>query len=196
MKTGEKIALRLAPTLLTGLMTTLKFRITNEFPYDKNAVFIFWHGKMLGGWYALRKRRAGALVSRSKDGELLAALLSKWNYTLFRGSSSAGGKEALSELSAFAGKGNSAVITPDGPRGPSGYIKNGPLIIAMERNIPVVPVRVEYSSVRKFDRSWDDFELPLPFSECKVTFGKPAFYRIRLDGPALDDFKEDLAKEM
>ncbi len=186
----------LAPRLVTLLMKTLKIKMIYKHEIPSNAVYIFWHGKMLGGWWVLRKLNPGALVSLSKDGELLSKLLTGWGYNLFRGSSSTGGKAALKELSTFISKGNSGVITPDGPRGPAGYLKNGALLLSLENNVPIVPMKIEYLSVKILEKSWDRFEVPLPFSDCTVTFGLPVYYSAKLDGDDLDNFKHTLAEEM
>ncbi len=187
---------KLAPPLVDLLMKSIRVKSVSEPEISGNAIYIFWHGKMLGGWWALRKLKPGALVSMSKDGELLSTLLSRWTYQLFRGSSSAGGKEALNRLSDFVSKGNSAVITPDGPRGPARYVKNGALLLAYKNGIPIVPVRVEYSSKKILEKSWDKFEVPYPFAECSITFGKPRHYTRMLKGVELDEFKNSLSDEM
>lgn len=186
----------LAPRLVTLLMKSLKIKMIYKHEIPSNAVYIFWHGKMLGGWWVLRKLNPGALVSLSKDGELLSKLLTGWGYNLFRGSSSAGGKAALKELSAFISKGNSGVITPDGPRGPAGYLKNGALLLSLENSVPIVPMKIEYLSRKILEKSWDRFEVPLPFSNCTITFGSPVRYSIKLEGEDLDNFKHALADEM
>ncbi len=192
----KRLAEYLAPRLVTLLMKSLKIKMIYKHEIPENAVYIFWHGKMLGGWWALRKLNPGALVSMSKDGELLSILLTSWGYNLFRGSSSAGGKAALKELSAFISKSHSGVITPDGPRGPAGYLKNGALLLSLENNIPIVPMKIEYMSRKILERSWDHFEVPLPFSNCRITFGSPVYYSAKLDGDELDNFKQALAEEM
>ncbi|MBX7043580.1 MAG: lysophospholipid acyltransferase family protein [Ignavibacteria bacterium] len=195
MKLNETFS-GIAPALVSLLMKTVRIRKVSEQKLPEQAVFIFWHGKMLGGWFALRKLNPGALVSLSKDGEILSALLSKWGYRLFRGSSSSGGKEALNELIDNFADLKYAAITPDGPRGPARYIKNGALIVSMKCGVPIIPVSVEYSSGFTLKKSWDRFEVPLPFTRCVVRFGKPFAYTTLLEGALLDGFKEQLSREM
>jgi hypothetical protein len=188
--------MKLAPPLVTLLMKTLRIEISKKYELPPRAVYVFWHGKMLAGWWILRDLKPAALVSMSKDGELLSKLLKRWGYNLFRGSSSAGGKAALTELSGFLKNGNSAVITPDGPRGPAKHIKNGALILSFNNKIPIIPLRIEYCSGKVFEKSWDNFEVPYPFSTCKLTFGEPRYYSRMLDDIELDDFKAAIAGEM
>ncbi|MBS1492013.1 MAG: lysophospholipid acyltransferase family protein [Bacteroidetes bacterium] len=183
------------PFLIRVLVSTLRVEITNESALNKQAVFIFWHSQMLLGWSLFKNKKSCALVSQSKDGEILSTLLKKWNYKVSRGSSSKGGKEALNDLFEVAKDGYNIVITPDGPRGPLKEIKNGALIVSHECKIPVIPVKINYSS-KKILKSWDKFEIPYPFSKCNVKFGKEYKYDEYLDEARLTEFKKQLASEL
>ncbi|MBN8570714.1 MAG: lysophospholipid acyltransferase family protein [Ignavibacteria bacterium] len=187
---------RLLPFLIKALISTLKIKITNRDALNKPAVFIFWHSQMLAGWSIFRNRKSCALVSQSKDGEILSALLKKWNYKVSRGSSSKGGKEALRDLINASHEDYSIVITPDGPRGPAEQIKNGALIVANECSIPIIPVKIIYSSKKILLKSWDKFQIPYPFSKCTVIFGNEYFYPEYLDEVKLTEFKNKLASEL
>ncbi len=160
------------------------------------AVYIFWHSQMLSGWRIFKGRNFTALVSQSNDGEMLNRLLEKWNYNVIRGSSSKGGKEALGAVIDLVRNGTSAVITPDGPRGPAHEIKNGPLLISLSCNVPVIPVRITYSRKLTLKRSWDRFQIPLPFSLCKITFGDKFYYEKLLENDELQNFKQQIATQM
>lgn len=175
---------------------TVRVRINSKNLSNKSAVFIFWHSKMLIGWRLFRGKRYAAMVSQSKDGEILSSLLRTWKYRVFRGSGSKGGKEAVEEIVASLKNNKSVVITPDGPRGPAKEIKNGALIIANRTGLPVIPVSITYSKSKVLERSWDKFEIPLPFSKCEVTFGDEFYYKEYLDETELAKLKEALAKQM
>jgi lysophospholipid acyltransferase (LPLAT)-like uncharacterized protein len=187
---------KLLPLLIKILVSTLRIKIINRNALNKKAVFIFWHSNMLLGWSLFKNKKAYALVSQSKDGEILSALLKKWNYKVSRGSSSKGGKKALNDLIKAARNEYSIVITPDGPRGPAMEIKNGALIVSHETGIPVIPVKINYATKKILSKSWDKFEIPYPFSKCEVTFGKDFFYNEYLDEPKLTEFKKNLASEL
>lgn len=191
----NRAGLKMLPFLVSILVKTLRIRILNE-PDRNNYVFIFWHSKMIAGWWVVRKRKSVALVSKSKDGMILSRLLMNWGYKIVRGSSSKGGKEAVSELSAYVKEGYSAVITPDGPRGPAMTIKNGPLIISHDCKVPVIPISIRYSSKKILSKSWDRFEIPMPFSLCEIIFGSKHSYEQYLEEKELEEFKLALSKEM
>jgi lysophospholipid acyltransferase (LPLAT)-like uncharacterized protein len=159
---------RLLPLLATLLAKTLRIKWSGE-PIPPRAVLMFWHGKMIAGWYGVRKRNPIALVSQSKDGRLLAAVLAKWGFKLTRGSSKKSGMEALGvAMHAIESReADTLAITPDGPRGPRHKFKRGAFIAARELSLPLYILRIEYSS-RMVLNSWDKFEVPFPFTSVKI----------------------------
>lgn len=150
---------------------------------------------MLIGWNLFKNKGYSALVSQSKDGQILSNILYKWNYDIVRGSSSKGGKEAIDTIINSKNV-NSIVITPDGPRGPSMEIKNGPLILSNKTSLPIIPVKVNYLNKRVLKKSWDKFEVPLPFSKCIISFGDEFFYKEYLPEDELKMFKNSLKAQM
>ncbi len=159
---------RLLPFFATLLAGTLRFKWQGD-SVPSRAVIMFWHGKMFAGWYAMRKRKPVALVSKSKDGRYLSAVLARWGYKLARGSSGKKGMEALEEAMDLlrSGAADSLVITPDGPRGPRHSFKRGAFIAAQELELPLYMLTIDYSSFRRL-KSWDRFEFPMPFSRVTV----------------------------
>ena len=160
--------LRLLPFFTSMLAKTLRISWRGE-ALPERAIIMFWHGDMLVGWYSVRKQRPIALVSKSKDGNFLAAVLQKWGYKLSRGSSKKSGMEALTiAMDAVKnGECNSLIITPDGPRGPRHEYKRGASIAARELNLSLFHLHMDYAS-RKTLKSWDKFEVPMPFSKVSI----------------------------
>lgn len=144
---------------------------------NKNFVAGFWHGTMLIPWFLHRNKNFAALVSQSKDGEILTRILKKWNYNVARGSSHIGGKEALKILLQQADENYSIAITPDGPTGPPRVMKPGAVIVAKKKNIPLVLVGIAHEKKYQL-RSWDKFEIPKPFSKIIAVYSEP----IHIDG--------------
>jgi lysophospholipid acyltransferase (LPLAT)-like uncharacterized protein len=139
---------------------------------NKNYILAFWHGTMLLPWYLHANKNFVALISRSKDGELLAKILENWNYKVVRGSSSKGGDDALKIMVEHAEDNYSIAITPDGPRGPAYKIKPGAVITSKKSKVPLVLAGVGFSNKKKFD-SWDQFEVPYIFSKAKIIYSDP-----------------------
>jgi len=139
---------------------------------NKKFVLAFWHGTMVIPWFAHRNYKLLAIISKSKDGDLLAKILRKWNYKVVRGSSSKGGNVALQIMIDHAKHECPVAITPDGPRGPNFKMKAGAVITAKKSEVPLVLVGVGYKSKRKL-HSWDNFEVPFLFSKVQLVYSEP-----------------------
>jgi lysophospholipid acyltransferase (LPLAT)-like uncharacterized protein len=139
---------------------------------NKSFVVAFWHGVMFYPWYYFRNRKMNGLTSQSKDGELLARQLEKWDYNVVRGSSSVGGKVALGIIVDLLKNEGPVAITPDGPRGPARVFKPGAVVAAHRSRTPIVLLGAGYKSKRKL-KSWDQFEVPYPFSRVRLVFSSP-----------------------
>ena len=137
-----------------------------------NLVIAFWHGTMIIPWFFFRKYKMSALVSGSKDGELLFRVLKKWNYNVQRGSSSKGGKDALEKLIELAAEKYSLAITPDGPGGPVFKMKPGAVIVSKKSQIPLVLVGIGINKKWTL-KSWDKFEVPKFFSKVNLVVSNP-----------------------
>jgi lysophospholipid acyltransferase (LPLAT)-like uncharacterized protein len=115
-----------------------------------------------------------AIVSASKDGSLLARILELFHVEPVRGSSSRRGRQALWEMTQWAEKGYDLAVTPDGPRGPRYVLQNGVIALAQITGFPIVPVSytLQWKTCLK---SWDKFQIPIPFSRCEVILGEPVY---------------------
>ena len=136
-------------------------------------IFIFWHNRLLlfpAIWhrYLLGHRPTGAaMISASRDGELITRFLDRFGLTAVRGSTNKRGSGALRELLGWLKRGYDVGITPDGSRGPVYEIKPGLVLLAQLSGRPLQPISLEYSSAWR-TKSWDRFFIPKPFS--RVTF--------------------------
>jgi lysophospholipid acyltransferase (LPLAT)-like uncharacterized protein len=116
------------------------------------------------------ERRMAGMVSASRDGGLLAQILEHFGIEPVRGSSSRRGAQALIEMTTWAERGYDLAITPDGPRGPRYAVQEGVISSAQLTGLPIVPVSLYLS--RKIQlKSWDKFQIPLPFARCVITVG-------------------------
>lgn len=150
------------------------WRIRVSYPVEKG-VIAFWHGDMLPVWYAFAKFNSSAIVSTSKDGEILASILNKWGLNVIRGSSSKGGRQALEMMIDEAKKENFVLITPDGPQGTAKIMKAGAILTAIRAKVPMYFAKVEIEKSIIFEKSWDKFKFPYPFSKINIAINKEIF---------------------
>jgi len=156
--------------LLYLLSLTWRVEISGNI-YQKSKVLAFWHGKMLPVWFYFRKlKNKAGIVSSSSDGQVLSDYLKILGYKLIRGSSSKGGKQVIEEAVRLTGD-NTILITPDGPRGPNKKMKIGAVLIAHKGKVPLQLCTVVIGWSIKL-KSWDKFEIPLPFSSIKLKFNE------------------------
>jgi len=126
------------------------------------------------GYARKHTRTAGmaAIVSASKDGAFLAAILECFKVQPVRGSTSRRGPQALLELLTWAERGYDLAITPDGPRGPCYVVQEGVMSLAQLSGLVIIPFAFQLQwKVRP--KSWDRFQIPVPFSRCKMILEKP-----------------------
>ncbi len=146
---------------------------------SRPVIFCVWHNQLALSMFIHRKhvqkhqpwRRMAALVSASKDGALLAAILQNFGIQPVRGSSSRRGPQALLELTTWVERGYDLAITPDGPRGPRYVVQEGVMALAQLTGSPILPVVFDARS-KIVLKTWDRFQIPLPLSRCHVVFGQ------------------------
>ena len=165
---------------------------------NKRFVIAFWHGSMLVGWFLHRpgkNEKVSALVSQSKDGEYLSAMMEHWGFTMIRGSSHIGGKEAMQLMVDEVNSGSSICITPDGPRGPRHEMKMGAVRLAQKTQTPLVLVGIAMKK-KKLLHSWDKFEVPMPYSKVEICYSEPIMVPEVLNGESLDEFKKQMQNRL
>jgi hypothetical protein len=156
-------------------------------------IFCVWHNRLAISMLVHRRypRRLAALVSASKDGALLAAVLGTFGVEQVRGSSSRRGPQALLELASRAEQGYDLAVTPDGPRGPRYVVQNGVIALAQVTGLPIIPVTC--NTLWKIClKSWDGFQIPLPFSRCELILNQP----ILVPREAGEDERESLRVQL
>jgi lysophospholipid acyltransferase (LPLAT)-like uncharacterized protein len=156
-------------------------------------IFCLWHNRLGISMMVHRRfgRKLAALVSASKDGSLMAAVLDKFGVKQVRGSSSRRGPQALLELTTRGEMGYDLALTPDGPRGPRYVVQAGVISLAQVTGLPIVAVTCNIH--QKFCiKSWDRFQIPLPLARCDFTLHEP----ILVPKEACPVRREELRKEL
>lgn len=115
------------------------------------------------------KYHPGLMISKSKDGEVIAKVANRTGWITVRGSSSKGGAEALKDMIAHLREHRLAAHILDGPRGPIGVVKPGLIRLAQEAKAKIVPFYIQADRAWFF-KSWDRFMLPKPFSRVTLVY--------------------------
>ena len=134
-----------------------------------------WHDELFALMHVRGSLRLATVVSASRDGEYLARLLQSLGLTTVRGSSSRGGLGALLRMAKLLRKEpHIGVVTVDGPKGPRHKVKDGVIFLAFHTPAPIMPIRLFPQRAKVF-RSWNRFQLPLPFSRVHIVIGEPYY---------------------
>jgi len=78
------------------------------------------------------------------------------------------------ELKSWAQRGYDLALAPDGPRGPCYHVYDGVISLAQLTGHPIIPFGY-YARRKIVIKSWDRFQIPLPFSLCEINSAKPIY---------------------
>ncbi len=76
------------------------------------------------------------------------------------------------ELTSHAELGYDLALTPDGPKGPRYVAQGGVIALAQVTGMPIIPVTCN-TGWKISLKSWDRFQIPLPFSSCEIILKEP-----------------------
>jgi lysophospholipid acyltransferase (LPLAT)-like uncharacterized protein len=162
---------------------------------------VYWHqhnlfctGYLLAQ-QARRPMRIGFLISPSLDGELAAQVVQRLGGYPIRGSSTHTGALAMKEtFQALMREKVSAVLTPDGPRGPRFKFKPGAVLLAQMSGRPLVPMA--FCASRALLVHWDKFVLPVPFCRIAVAIGAPRTVDRSIGAAGLLKVQEEMEQQL
>lgn len=132
----------------------------------------FWHGRILMIPFLYPGKALHILVGQHRDAEIIANILTRFGFSLVRGSSTRGGREALRIMLKLLASDQDLGIAADGPKGPAEELKPGAAQLGRLSGKAVIPITFAASKAIRF-RSWDRFMLPLPFSSGVFVVGEP-----------------------
>jgi lysophospholipid acyltransferase (LPLAT)-like uncharacterized protein len=144
------LMLRVLPPLVYTIIALLRltYRVehinrqkTDEhWKSGENFIFCFWHGRLLLMPYAQGPNLGKVLISRHRDGEFIARVVSFFGLGAIRGSYRKASVSSLREIIQDLRKGVDVAITPDGPKGPRYKVKPGIVDLAKLTGKAIVPI--------------------------------------------------------
>jgi lysophospholipid acyltransferase (LPLAT)-like uncharacterized protein len=179
----RRLAAVAAANLLRLCLKTWRVRWHDSGPSPETkgpVIFCVWHNRLpatLASYNDVARSRwpgqgMAAMISASRDGGLLASVIQRFGIQPIRGSTSRRGPQALLEATTWMERGYSIVITPDGPRGPVYQIQEGIIHLAQLTGRPIIPTS-NFTCWKICFRSWDRFQIPLPFARCHSYYAEP-----------------------
>ena len=174
----------------------IKLHKSEQVDYNKPYLFAFWHGKQfLPGVVIANYHRTAKyiMVSPSRDGTMVSINLKKLGYGVLRGSSRDQNVKVLLELRHKIKQGASIGFAIDGPIGPIHVGKPGIVFLAQKCGIPIIPIGSASNRYWIFNKAWDKFQLPKPFSKGTVFLDEP--YMVTADAN-INNAMQDLERRL
>jgi len=181
-------------------------RIAGIIAEREGVIALTWHSRflMLTAAWERDFQLPYVMISRSRDGAIVAATCKALGVQTLRGSARKSGKapgkmkggDAAAARAVTAIKsGGCVVITPDGPRGPRQRLGDGPLRLARATGAPLMPCTFSVARRKQFD-SWDIFVLPKPFGKGLILWGTPVSIPSWTTDEDLDAIRVSVETEM
>jgi lysophospholipid acyltransferase (LPLAT)-like uncharacterized protein len=175
---------RVRPALVSGLIfrlarligSTLRITTVHEEALEGLPAYIIcgFHGRSFVAANYWRNRGFWVIISQSRDGEIQKTVFERFGFQIIRGSTGRGGVRAALEGVRVLKQGGKMAITPDGPRGPSGVVQGGVMLMAQKSGAALVPIGISSKPWLRA-KSWDRYIVPAPFARSIMIFGDPIF---------------------
>lgn len=160
---------------------SLRWNVFGRENYDKarrlgyNLIVTFWHCQIFPAVWFWRGHRMMVMVSENFDGEYTSRVIHRYGYSTARGSSSRRASRVLVEMIRALRQGGEAAITPDGPRGPRFVAKPGVVQLAKHSAAAILCFHITPGKSWVLRKSWDQTEIPKPFSRAAIFIAPPIF---------------------
>jgi lysophospholipid acyltransferase (LPLAT)-like uncharacterized protein len=185
-------------SLASGIGTTLRVEQVDAEKLEKLGsakMLLGWHGRTMVAANVYKGRGYWAIISQSRDGEMQTRIFKKFGFQIIRGSTKRGGVQAAIDSIRVLQEGGTMAFTPDGPRGPSGIVQPGLLLIARKSGAAIVPVGVS-ARWRWLAPTWDRYLVPFPFSRCVMIYGDPIYLPEDADDEEQERVRQLVEQEM
>ena len=155
-------------------------KIENLLERKESFIYSFWHDQLLMcplTWQS--NSNIKVLISKHRDGDIIAQLISNLGFEAIRGSThktnkikNKGGLLSARKMIKSLKNGISIGISPDGPKGPRHKVSDGILSISRLSKSVILPVGIGFKKKWVLN-TWDKFIIPKPFNEITVIWGDP-----------------------
>jgi len=140
-------------------------------------IYAMWHCHQMCIHGVQNRSKLNVLISRSRDGEIIARVVEKWGFKTIRGSKGKqGAVEASMKMIEALKAGENCAMMVDGPKGPARVVKDGVVKIAKMAQVPIIPI-YWYSENFNFATfpSWDKLRMPILDTKLINIYGDPIY---------------------
>ena len=159
-------------------------------------IWPFWHQCILPVLWWGRYRGVVVMNSTNFDGQWMRRVIERFGFGTAQGSSTRGGLRGLAVMAQRMAEGKDTGFTIDGPRGPRYVAKPGPAMLARKSGCPIIPFHVDAEQHWTFEKTWDQFQFPRPFSRCLMLFHPPIWVADDADREELERKHAEMQKAL
>ena len=169
----------------------MRKQTTGSYDPDKTVILSIWHNRLLFCALPFSReycQRTNAIASPSRDGQYIADIMHKLGLKTIRGSSKKSGARALLAAIKVVKNGSNVSLTPDGPRGPKYCFSSGAILLASKTGAPILPYSINSKKYWEL-KSWDNFQIPKPFSKMEIIYGEPIHIPTVLNEEQFEEYR-------
>ncbi|HEX4342866.1 MAG TPA: lysophospholipid acyltransferase family protein [Verrucomicrobiae bacterium] len=186
-------ALVLSGIIRSWLSTSQYDYICDDPPGDprtrpSGGIYLFWHEALLFPAANFGRMGFAVLVSKHRDGELIARILKMLGIASVRGSTT---RQSLSALRGLMREIHTSLlaITPDGPKGPRRVVQQGAIYVASKTGMPIYPAGFAFRDCWRAG-SWDRMMIPKPFTRGVGIMSKGIFVPPDLSAEGIEEHRQ------
>jgi lysophospholipid acyltransferase (LPLAT)-like uncharacterized protein len=196
------IIARVVYSVIRVLGPTLRFEVLGWHHAERThrsgrrVVWAFWHRVIIPiSWWA---RNMGIVVLNTTafDGQWTRKVIERLGFGTAQGSSSRGGLRGLAVMAKRIEQGKDCAFTIDGPRGPRYVAKPGPVMLARKTGAPIMVFHIGVERGKTFEKTWDHFLMPYPFSRAVILFSAPIDVPPNADSEAMAAKHTEMQREL
>jgi lysophospholipid acyltransferase (LPLAT)-like uncharacterized protein len=196
------IIARVVYSVIRVLGPTLRFEVLGWHHAERThrsgrrVVWAFWHRVIIPiSWWA---RNMGIVVLNTTafDGQWTRKVIERLGFGTAQGSSSRGGLRGLAVMAKRIEQGKDCAFTIDGPRGPRYVAKPGPVMLARKTGAPIMVFHIGVERGKTFEKTWDHFLMPYPFSRAVILFSAPIDVPPNADSEAMAAKHAEMQREL
>src|SRR5271167_1110503 len=188
--------------VIRTLGPTLRFEVIGRHYADElwakkqPCIWAFWHRVILPiAWYG-RNRGIVIMNTTAFDGQWTRKVIEWLGYGTAQGSSSRGGLRGLAVMARRLEEGLDCAFTIDGPRGPRYVAKPGPVMLARKTGCPIMVFHIGVERGKTFEKTWDHFLMPKPFSRTLMLFAPPIYVPRDADARVMEAKQAEMQREL
>jgi lysophospholipid acyltransferase (LPLAT)-like uncharacterized protein len=162
----------------------------------KRCIWAFWHRVIIPIVWWHRNHGVVVMNTTAFDGQWTRKVIEWLGFGTAQGSSSRGGLRGLAVMARRLEEGLDCAFTIDGPRGPRYVAKPGPVMLARKTGCPIMVFHIGVERGKTFERTWDHFLLPAPFSRTVILFSAPIYVPADANAEAMEAKHAEMQREL